>query len=97
MQIDNHQAEIKAMFEKHNQFNLNNWSHISVIIILGLLCILIFIVCCHIHTKYWKVMKTVQSQSNHNKSFQFDGKDRPFIIYTKDKNNQYAREENQET
>jgi hypothetical protein len=42
-------------------------------------------------------MKTVQSQSNHNKSFQFDGKDRPFIIYTKDKNNQYAREENQET
>ncbi len=27
----------------------------------------------------------------------FDGKDRPFIIYTKDKNNQYTRDEIQET
>jgi hypothetical protein len=97
VQIDNHQAEIKAMFEKHNQFNLNNWSHSSVIIIIGLLGILLFIICCHIRTKYWKVMKTAQKQSNHNQPFQFDGKDRPFIIYTKDKNNQYTRDEIQET
>ena len=96
VQIDNHQAEIKAMFEKHNQFNLSNWSHASVIVILGLLGILLFIICCHIRTKYWRIMKNVQNMKNRTQASQIDGRERPFIIYTKEKNKQYIKEEEQE-
>jgi hypothetical protein len=42
-------------------------------------------------------MKTAQRQSNHNQPFQLDVKDRPFIIYTNDKNKQYTRGEIEET
>lgn len=88
IQIENNQAELKTLLEKQNQFNLNNWSHIAKLIIIGILIVLLSTACCYIQVKFWKLVKATQQ----NQTGQKEEKSRPFIIYSKDRSSQFAKE-----
>lgn len=83
------------MLEKQNKFNLNNWSHVAKLVIIGILSIFMIIVFYYIRIQLWKSLKNTYTQNQMRKG-QNATKDQPFIIYTKDRNNQLVKEELQE-
>ena len=96
--IDNHQAELKQLIGKQEQFNLNNWSHTATLIVLALLGVLLFIVICVIRTKYWRAMKSIHNHTaQNNQQKQIPVNDKPYLIHNRGRNNiAFIQEEQQE-
>ena len=63
VQIENHQAEVMARLEKQNKFNLNNWSHVAKLVIIGILSIFMIIVFYYIRIQLWKSLKNTYTQN----------------------------------
>ena len=55
--IDNRHSEIKDLVTSHQRFNVNNWSHIVLLFIIGLLLSLLILAYCFIKLKIWPSIK----------------------------------------
>ena len=87
--VDDKHTELKNFINKQNEFSLNNWSHISGILIIGLLSLLLLAAYCYIKAKIRNLTK--KSQKNH-----YPGKDGPYIIFKKGMENLVDKEQVQE-
>lgn len=70
-------AELKELINNQKDFSLSNWSHMSGVVMIGLLVILLLTVYCMIKFKLRNIMKNSQKKNHHN------NKDLPYIIFKK--------------
>lgn len=55
--IENSQAQLKQAIENQNKLSLKNWTHIGLIITVGLVCLLLFFAYCFFKAKYWPMLR----------------------------------------
>lgn len=79
--IDNKHSELKQLIGEQNKFSVNNWSHVSAIIILALLCILVIMGYCYCKAKYWPAIKNIDEKPLHKQY------SKPYIIQVGGKDN----------
>jgi hypothetical protein len=91
VQIDNHRAELKQMIDNQPKFNMHNWSHAGIPIIIGALGVLLFCVHCFVRAKLQPVLAAIGKFSIVNKLHpqqQLPSTiiEKPVIIRVKDRN-----------
>jgi hypothetical protein len=82
VQIDNHQAEIKQIISNQSNFNYNNWTHVGVMLILGIVGVLLLLAYCYFRVRICLLVKSFHTTNaiNHHQQRQTSVVEKPYII-----------------